>query len=322
MLIECFLSIIEKYSTTTLYFGLYLCVMELKYFRLIKTIAEEGSIANSSERLFLTQSALSHQLRDLEERLGFKVFHRTRNQWELTQEGEELYNLANKLFNSIDESFSNIKDIKEGSKGSIKLSAECQSFFHTIPSFIQKMGILYPEIDIDLSLGATHQTVSQVLSGDIDIAIVTTKPEDEALMSIKVFEDEIFAVMHKENKLNQKDHLEASYFSDEHLLINSFPMEGVWVYEYFLKPHKINPKKISAIPFTEISLEMVTANMGVMCAPKWQLKSFKLSEDLVFKRISKNGLKREHHLVVKKIDRNKKYIHDFISSFEDEFLNL
>ena len=294
--------------------------MELKYFRLIKTIAEEGSIANSSERLFLTQSALSHQLRELEERLGFKVFHRTRNKWELTQEGSELYKLANKLFSSIDEGFMAIKHIKEGSKGSIKLSAECQSFFLSIPSFIQKMGILYPEIDIDVTLGATHQTISQVLSDDIDIAIVTSKPTSEELESIKVFEDEIFAIIHKENQLNSFDYLEAGHFSYVHLLINSFPLDGVSVYEHFLKPNKINPKKISAIPFTEITLSMIEANMGVMCAPKWQLAPFKLSKELMLKRIGKNGLKRKHYLVVKKERRNKKYIHDFISSFKEDFL--
>ncbi|WP_422860735.1 LysR family transcriptional regulator [Flagellimonas sp. S174] len=296
--------------------------MELKYFRLIKTIAEEGSLANSSERLFLTQSALSHQLRDLEERLGFKVFHRTRNKWELTDEGNELYRLANRLFQSIEESFSNIENIKEGSRGSIRLSAECQSFFHDIPGFIQKMGILYPEIDIDLTLGATHQTISQVLSNEIDIAIVTTKPASEELVSIKVHEDEIFAVMHKENPLNTIENLEASHFSDVHLFINSFPLDGVSVYEHFLKPNRINPIKISAIPFTEITLSMIEANMGIMCAPKWQLKSFGLSEDIVFKRISKNGLKRDHYLVIRKSNRNKKYIHDFISCFTEDFLNL
>ncbi|MEP0266301.1 LysR family transcriptional regulator [Dokdonia sp.] len=296
--------------------------MELKYFRLIKTIAEEGSIANATEHLFLTQSALSHQLRELEERLGFKVFHRSRNKWELTQEGSELYKLANKLFNSIDEGFSNIKHIIEGSKGSIKLSAECQSFFHTIPGFIQKMGILYPEIDIDLTLGTTHQTISQVVSNEIDITIVTSKPASEELESIKVFEDEIFAIMHKENPLNSLHHLEASHFLDIHLLINSFPLEGVSVYEHFLKPNKINPKKISAIPFTEITLSMIEANMGVMCAPKWQLTPFKLSKELIFKRIGKNGFKRNHYLVVKKEHRNKKYIHDFISSFEEDFLEI
>jgi LysR family transcriptional regulator for metE and metH len=296
--------------------------MELKYFRLIKTITEEGSIANSTERLFLTQSALSHQLRELEERLGFKVFHRTRNKWKLTEEGSELYKLANKLFNSIDEGFTAIKHIKEGSKGSIKLSAECQSFFHSIPSFIQKMGILYPEIDIDVNLGATQQTISQVLSEDIDIAIVTSKPQSDELTSIPVFKDEIFAIMHKENPLNDLDYLDASHFANVHLLINSFPLDGVAVYDHFLKPNNINPIKISSIPFTEITLSMIYANMGIMCAPKWQLSPFKLSKELIFKRIGKNGLKRKHYLVVKKTHRNKKYIHDFITSFEEDFLEL
>ena len=295
--------------------------MELKYFRLIKTIVEEGNLANSSDRLFLTQSALSHQLRDLEERLGFKVFNRKRNTWELTQEGTELYKLANKLFSTIDEGFSAIQDIQEGSKGTIKLSAECQSFFHTIPSFIQKMGILYPEIDIDVALGATHQTISQVLTNDIDIAIVTSKPASDQLSSIPVFEDEIFAVMHKENALNDLEFLDASHFAQVHLIINSFPLEGVAVYEKFLKPNATHPMKISAIPFTEISLAMIKANMGIMCAPKWQLNSFKLSKEIVFKRIGSHGLKRVHYLVVKKEHRNKKYIHDFISGFEEYLLD-
>ena len=126
--------------------------MELKYYRLIKTISEEGSIANSTDRLFLTQSALSHQLRELEERLGFKVFHRKRNKWILTQEGAELYKLSNQLFEAIEKGFSNIKNIKEGAKGHIKLSVECQSFFHEIPMFIQKMAILYRRCCIKIYL--------------------------------------------------------------------------------------------------------------------------------------------------------------------------
>jgi len=295
--------------------------MELKYFRLIKTIVEEGNIANSSERLFLTQSALSHQLRELEERLGFKVFHRTRNKWQLTQEGTELYKLGNNLLNALEEGFSNIQQIKEGSKGKIRLNAECHSFFRGLPAFVQKMAVLYPEIEIDLSLGSTDQTISNILSDEIDIAIVSSKPIENVLSAIEIFEDEIFVVMHKENQFNNLDFIDASHFSDLHLIINSFPLEGVAVYEHFLRPHKVRPAKISAVPFTEISLEMVNANMGVMCSPKWALKSFKIPEDLVFKKIGKHGLKRTHYLVVKQENRNKKYICDFISTFEEDFLN-
>ena len=296
--------------------------MELKYFRLIKSIAEEGNIANSSDHLFLTQSALSHQLREIEGRLGFKIFTRSRNRWQLTKEGEELYKIANKLFETIDEGFSNIRQIKEGAKGSLKVSAECQSFFHGLPAFVQKMGILYPEISIDLGMGATHQTISQILSHELDIAIVTTEPASELLFSIKVFTDEIKAVLHQEHQLAEKPFLDASDFADIHLLINSFPLENVSVYEHFLKPNRIVPSKISAIPFTEVALQLIDANMGVMCAPEWVLEPFKLSDQVVYKRIGKNGLKRVHYLVMRKEEHQLEYFANFTSNFLEDFGNL
>ena len=293
--------------------------MEIKFFRLIKTIVEEGSIANSAEKLFLTQSALSHQLKELEERLGFKVFLRTRNKWELTDEGAELYKLGNTVLESIEIGFQNIEHIRRGSSGTIKVSTECYSFYQGLSAFIQKMGLLYPEINIDLILEATHQPIPKILSHEIDIALVTSKPENEILSSIEIYEDEIFAIMHRENALNALDCIEASDFIKTHLIIHSFPLETVSVYEKFLKPNGITPQKVSAIPLTEVALEMVNANMGIMCMPKWATKSFKMSDDLVFKRIGKHGLRRTHYLVFRKTDKTKKYINDFISNFEADF---
>ncbi|WP_299119181.1 LysR family transcriptional regulator [uncultured Tenacibaculum sp.] len=293
--------------------------MEIKYFRLIKTIVEEGSIANSANKLFLTQSALSHQLRELEERLGFKVFLRSRNRWKLTDEGAELYKLGNEILESIENGFRNIEQLRMGSVGTIKMSTECYSFYQGLPVFVQKMGLLYPEITIDLILEATHQPISKILSNEIDIAIVTSKPENDTLSSIEVYEDEVFAIMHKENPFSKKDYLDVNDFTNLHLIIHSFPLETVSVYERFLKPNKIIPQKISAIPLTEVALEMVNANMGIICMPQWAVKSFKISDNLVFKRISKNGLKRKHYLVFRTADTSKKFIHDFISNFQDSF---
>ncbi len=293
--------------------------MELKYFKLIKTIADEGSIANSSEKLFLTQSALSHQLKELEQQLGFKVFHRSRNKWKLTEEGAELNSLGNTVLNNIEKGFKNIEQIRSGSVGSIKISTECYSFYQGLPGFIQKMGLLYPDIKVDLILEATHQPISKILSNDIDMAIVSTKPANDLLSYTEIFEDEIYAIMHNENPLNKLDFLEASHFSNVHLIIHSFPLETVSVYEQFLKPNNVTPIKLSAVPLTEVALEMVHANMGLMCMPKWALKSFHLSNDLIFKRIKKNGLKRTHYLVTKEENTSKKYIRDFISSFQEDF---
>ncbi len=293
--------------------------MDIKYFRLIKTITEEGNIANSSEKLFLTQSALSHQLRELEERLGFKVFYRARNKWKLTEEGTELYKVANQVLNTIAKGFTTIQQIQTGSKGKIRVSTECYSFYQGLPKFIQKMGVLYPEIDVDLVLEATHQPISKLVSKDIDIALVSSEPKHDDLKVIPLFEDEILAILNKEHKYSEVKYLDTNDFEDIHLVIHSFPLETVSVYQQFLKPNNITPFKISAIPLTEVALEMVNANMGIICMPKWAMNSLKIADNITMKSIGKHGLKRTHYLVTRKEDQHKKYIQDFISNFEEDF---
>ncbi|MEO0473536.1 MAG: LysR family transcriptional regulator [Bacteroidota bacterium] len=293
--------------------------MELKHYRLIKTIAEEGSLANSSEKLFLTQSALSHQLRELEERLGFKVFFRTRNHWTLSEQGQELYKVALKLFETIEEGFGQIRSLNEGSKGQVRLGAECTSFYQGLPAFIQKMGILYPDIEVDIILEATYQPIPKLLSGEIDIALVTTKPSGKNIESVLLCEDEIHCLMHPEHPLAEVSWLEAGHFTDLHVIIHSFPLESVPLFDLLLKPKQINPRKISAIPFTSVAVEMVRANMGVLSFPKWIFDAFRHTEDLCRKRIGVNGLLRNQYLAYRKTDVGKSYIRDFIANFQESF---
>lgn len=293
--------------------------MELKHFRLIRTIAEEGSIANSSEKLFLTQSALSHQLRELEEQLGFKVFFRSRNKWELSDQGQQLYKLAVDIFERIDDGFNSIKHINDGAKGKVGIGTECYSFYQGLPAFIQKMAILYPEIEVDIVLDATHQPIPKLLSKDIDMAIVSTKPMSSKLSSVALYNDEVMCLMHKENELAEKPYIEAGDFSEGHLIIHSFPLESVYVYEHYLKPNRTDPMKISAIPFTSVMLEMINTNMGFTCVPPWTLTSFKLSDQLIFKKIGPNGLQRTQYLTYRTEDETKRYISDFIANLREDF---
>ena len=289
--------------------------MEIKFLKLIKTIKEEGSLVNSSEKLFLTQSALSHQLKELESQIGFKVFIRSRNNWQLTQEGKEIYKVACEVLNSLEKGFQTIDNLKKGSAGKIRVSTECYSFYQDLPRFIQKMAILYPEIEVDLILGATHHPIEKLKSEEIEIAIVTSKPQDDTLESIAVYEDEIFCLVHQENPLSKLDYIEAKHFEKEQLLIHSYPLDTVSVYEQFLKPNGIHPSKISAIPLTEVALAMVNANMGLMCMPKWALNSFMISNEIQFKRLGEKGMKRNHFLVYRKSDSDKKFINDFVLNF-------
>lgn len=296
--------------------------MEIKYLKLIKTIAEEGNISNSSDKLFLTQSALSHQLKDIESQLGVQIFSRSRNKWKLTGEGEELYKLAINVLNEIDKSINNIKSINDGSKGNLRLKTECYSFYSGMPAFIQKMGFLYPEISIDLMVEALGDPFSKIIDNELDVAVVTCQPQHDDLISLELFEDEIFALMHEEHQLGSNEYVSANDFKEINLIIHSLPIDSVTIYMHFLKVNKVMPRKIIPIPLTEVALELVSANMGVTCIPKWSVKDFQLPCSVIFKRISKYGLKRKHYLVFRKSDQNKSYMKDFVQNLKEEFVEF
>ncbi|MEQ9303947.1 MAG: LysR substrate-binding domain-containing protein, partial [Marinoscillum sp.] len=80
-------------------------------------------------------------------------------------------------------------------------------------------------------------------------------------------------------------------------------------------------KRISAIPLTEVTLEMINANRGITCLPKWMLQPFGHQKNLVLKSIGKNGLKRSLYLVMRNEDRSKKHFDDFVNNFEETIQN-
>lgn len=291
--------------------------MELKYLRLIKTIAEEGNLANSSKKLFLTQSALSHQLRELETRLQCKVFARRRNLWELTEEGQVLYTTACEVVERIDVGLAEVRNLQSGASGTIRFSTECYSFYKGIPAFVQLMELVHPTVEVQLSLEATHHPIPKLLGKEIDMALVTDWSEQINLKSEVVYEDELYLLMHREHVLSNKEYVVPLDLLHTEILIHSYPLSSVALFKHFLEPAGVVPINITAIPLTEIALELVMANKGVMCLPKWCLENFTASAELLFKKMGVQGTKRTHYLVYRAEDDHKRYIKDFVTGYRE-----
>lgn len=294
--------------------------MELKHLRLITAIVEQGNIANARDRLCLTTSAISHQLRILEEDLGFRIFHRHRTSWTLTEAGAELYTLATQVLSTVDEKLYQLRATQQQSRAAIRVGSECYTFYLLFPHFLKRMSVLYPPLEIQMLYHTTHQPLTSLLQHEIDVAVVTARPVSGGLKSVGVFRDELFAVMHRENPLAELPYLEPHHFVTSHLIIHSYPLETVTVWEYFLKPNQVQPAKISPIPLTELALEMARANRGITCMPSWMLAHFAHQKDLVLKQISKHKLRRELYLVIRAEDRMESIMEDFVSNFQESVL--
>ena len=295
--------------------------MEIRHLRLIKAIVEEGSITKAIDKLHLTQSALSHQLKEAEYQLGTKIFLRANKKMILTKAGEKLYEIANEILDKLSETELQIKQMVFGEFGEIRISTECFSSYHWLPSVIRQFHDLYPNIELKIVTEATHYPLQKLLDNIIDIGIVSDQIKDDRIKYLELFQDEVVMAVSEEHPWANKKYVVAQDFANEHLIIHSLPMETVTIHQLVLAPAKITPKKITPLPLTEASIEMVKANMGVMSMAKWALQPYLKNSPIKAVKIGKNGLKRKHFIAIRTEKEYPDYFNHFIGFLQTE-INL
>ena len=295
--------------------------MEIRHLRLIKAIVEEGSITKAIDKLHLTQSALSHQLKEAEYQLGTAIFLRTNKKLVLTKAGEKIYDLANEILDKLSQTQSQIKQMVFGEHGEIRISTECYSSYHWLPSVLKQFHLLYPNVELKIVTEATHIPLQKLLENTIDIAIVSDQIKDTNIKYVELFQDEVVMVVSENHPWADKKYVLPEDFINEHLLIHSLPMETVTIHQFFLAPAKITPRKITPLPLTEASLEMVKADMGVMSMAKWALLPLLKNSSIKAVKVGKNGLKRKHFIATRANENYPDYFQHFIHFLQNE-INL
>jgi LysR family transcriptional regulator for metE and metH len=294
--------------------------MEMRHLRLVQSIVQAGGITKATERLHLTQSALSHQLKEAEYQLGTKIFHRVNKRLVLTEAGEKVYHLANEVLDKLEKTETQIRQMIHGEAGEIRISTECYTSYHWLPSLMRQFQLLYPKVELKIVMEATHQPIQKLLSGDLDIAITSDPVENNQIRYIKLFRDEMFAVVPPSHAWSKKEHVEAQDFADQNLIIHSLPMETVSVYQFVLAPVDVTPKKVTVLPLTEAAIEMVKAEMGISVMANWALEPYLKSGVLKKVKIGPKGLKRNHFIAVLKSRQFPNYFNQFIEFLKSEML--
>jgi len=294
--------------------------MEIRQLKLIKAIVEEGSITKAIDKLHLTQSALSHQLREAEYHLGTRIFHRINKKMVLTKAGEKVYEMANDILSRMSDTELQIKKLIYGEAGELRLSTECYTSYHWLPALMKQFHLIYPNVALTIVMEATHHPLQKLLSGQLDIAITSDPVKDDNIAYTELFQDEMVAVVPDTHSWAAKKFVVAEDFAEQHLIIHSLPMETVTVHQFLLEPAGVSPKKVIVLPLTEASVEMVKAEMGIMVMAKWALQPYLRDTTLKAIKIGRNGLKRTHFAATLSNKQSPEYQHRFIEFLQKEIV--
>jgi len=284
--------------------------LETRHLRLVVAIADHGSLTRAGNQLHLTQSALSHQLTDLESQLGVKLFQRLGKRMDPTLAGERLIGRARVTLQQLREMEHEVKEIASGREAVLRIATECYTCYHWLPAVLQAFGERYPKIEIQIVASATARPIRALLAGKIDICIVLQRPRDRRIESVPLFDDELVAVVAPTHPLASRPYLEAGDFAGEHLL-NYSPPEESYLFQHLLTPAGVTPRQFSQIQLTEAIIELVKSGLGVGALASWAVQPHVRAGTLRAIPLTAGGLPRHWFSATRATKRRPQHLREF-----------
>jgi len=288
--------------------------IELRHLRLLSTVAEEGSLTKASNRLFLTQSALSHQLRDMESSLGVPLFQRISKKMILTPAGERLLRSASVVTSELRRATTEIKRISEGEGGVLRVSTECYTTYYWLPRMIVSLQKKFPSVDVQIVLEATRRPVHALVGGKVDIALVSSRNDNDSRLEYHpLFKDELVVIMSPDHELTSKSYIQAKDFAGQNLMLYDIPDEESTVLQEVLKPAGVTPARVTRIQLTEAKIELARAGWGIGVLARWAVAPQLRKGTLVARPLTRKGFHRQWYAATIRNELAPKFISEFIS---------
>jgi LysR family transcriptional regulator for metE and metH len=287
--------------------------LEIRHLKLLTAVAEEESVTAAGKRLHLTQSALSHQLRDAEEKLGTALFLRLGKRMALTAAGKKLLEAARRILKDLKEAESQVLALNGDTHGMIRLSTECYTCYHWLPPVLASFHSRFPKVEVCIDMEATHRPAEELLAGNLDVAVMNCPPEHKNLQLSPLCEDELVVVVSPQHPLVTRRRIQPQDLAHETLLIYP-PREESTLITKVLEPAGVELGRVMEIPLTEAIVEMVAAGAGIALLARWAVSPHLESRRIVGRPLGNPGFRRHWYAVTLRNQPRCAYM--------DEFLNL
>ncbi len=296
--------------------------IEFRHLRTVRAIHEAGGLARAAEQLNITQSALSHQVKGLEEQAGVELFVRRSKPMKLSAAGMRLLRLANKVLPEIEALEGEFNGLRDGRSGRLHIAIECHACFEWLFPVLEKFRKIWPDVDVDIRPGLAFDAMPALQKEEVDL-VVSSDPEDLRDISFShLFDYSPVFVAASQHPLARKDWIDAEDFRGETLITYPVERARLDLFSQLLTPAKVEPAAIRQAELTAVILLLVASNRGVSVLPDWVVREVKYSSDYVTRPLTKNGVTRQLFAATRDVDLEKPYMSDLIRMAGEEARRL
>ena len=255
----------------------------LSEFQLLSVLAQEMNMRKASERLFVSQPALSQRLQTIEKDWGTKLFIRSQKGLALTPSGEQVIQFVNEVLKKEEKVRESIHSLQAGVSGTLKIAVASIVGQNWLPQVLKRFIDTYPQAKISLVTGWSSEILKCLYDDQVHVGIIRGTPDWKGA-KIHLFSDPLYLVdrvITKPEQVLDTDRPFIQFKSD-----SNYYQE---IQDWWMRNFKTSPKRTIVVDQIETCKQMTFNGIGYSILPSITLKSAE-------KNIFKIPLLNENHL--------------------------
>ena len=288
--------------------------LELRHLKTLHALRQTGSLIEASSQLHLTQSALSHQLKELEGRIGMELFIRKTRPVRFTSAGLRILKLADEVLPQFRLTEQDLFRLAGGESGRLNIAIECHSCYQWLMPTIDQYRERWPEVEMDFASGFNFAPLPALSRGELDL-VVTSDPMDIPGVTYQpLFRYEMLLALSKRHPLTGYSYIEPAHLDDQSLLIYPIEQNRLDIFKRFLDPEGIEPAGVRNVELTLMMLQLVASQRGVCALPNWALAEYLEKDQVTARPLGEKGLWSTLYAAVREEQKEQPYIKDFLNT--------
>ena len=287
-------------------------MLERSHLVIIREVDRQGSLTAAASALHLTQSALSHAVKKVEQQLGTAIWDREGRNLRLTQAGQYLLTLAVRLLPQFDHAEARMKQYANGERGTLRIGMECHPCYQWLLKVVSPYLTRWPDVDVDVKQRFQFGGLGALQGYEIDVLVTPDPLMRPGLRFDPVFDYEQVLVVSRQHPLARLDHVTPEQLTDQTLITYPVDTDRLDVYTLFLRPANVVPRRHKTIETTDIMLQMVANNRGVAALPRWLAEEYADRMPIASVKLGRKGIAKQIFLGTRQEDGEIDYLRAFV----------
>lgn len=296
--------------------------LEFRHLRTIRAIHQAGGLARAADILNMTQSALSHQVKGLEDQAGVELFVRRAKPLRLSAAGLRMLKLAERILPEIDALEEEFRSLKSGKTGRLHIAIECHACFEWLFMVLELFRHAWPDIDVDIRAGLAFDALPALLREEVDLVISSDPSKIDGVTFNPLFDYHPTFVAAKDHPLADKEVITAEDFRDEILITYPVSRDRLDVFTELLTPARVEPRGQRQVELTAVILMLVASNRGVSVLPDWVLRDIRSSSDYITRPLGPQTVTKRLYAATRAEDTTKPFMAHFLKLGRSEPVKL